>query len=49
MNIVYDFYFLGFGLIFAVLLALLLGDQVETRFQVRSVKIFLRYRRNRRK
>ena len=49
MNIVPDFYSLGFSLIFALFLALLRGDQVEIGFQVRGAKVFLRYRRNRRK
>ena len=50
---IYGFYLFGFSLIFAVLLAvllaLLLGEQVETGFQVRRLRIFLRYRRNRQK
>ena len=47
MNVANEIYILG--PILVVLLALWLGDRVETGFHIHRIQFFLRYRRNRRK
>ena len=49
MNLAYEVWIPDVVLICVVVLALLRSDQVDTRFRIYGVQLFLRYRRNRRK
>ena len=49
MNVAYEVWIPCVAFFCVVVLALLRGDRVDTRFRIYGVQLFLRYRRNRRK